>query len=59
VQGDSALELHHEMFAVRLNGLDPAAFQSRNSLRAGVADHLSADALPQRGGGAPDRVAFR
>ena len=30
MKGDPTLELHHEMFAVRLDGLDPATLEARN-----------------------------
>ena len=46
MEGDPSLELHHEMFTVGLDGLDPATLQSRDCLRARVADHLAPDAPP-------------
>ncbi len=59
VKRKSSFELHHQVFAVRFDRLDTPAFQSADRLRAGVGDHLAADAAPQDGGRSPDRVAFR
>ena len=43
---EPSLELHHKVFAVRLDRLDPPAFQSADRIRTGVTDHLAADAAP-------------
>jgi len=59
MKGEPSIELHHEVFAVRFDRLDPPAFQSPDRVRTGIIDHLAADAAPQGGGRSPDRVAFR
>ena len=56
---EPSLELHHEVFPVRLDRLDPPAFQSPDRCGTGLTDHLAVDAAPQGGGRSPDRVAFR
>ena len=43
---EPSLELHHEVFAVRFDRLDPPAFQSPDRFRTCVTDHLAADAAP-------------
>ena len=59
MKGEPSLELHHEVFAVWLDRLDPPALQSPDRCRTGVSDYLAADTAPQRGRRSPDRVAFR